>query len=360
MKRTSHQLGICAAAAGLAFLPTAGQAADWYLNGGVVFRGCMDLNITGSSYAETLGASGIGPLNAYADRTYDDGYVRKDSSQGGGIAPNTTWNWGYDNPGQHNAGAGTLSFQRNGVPYYSSLTGGGPGGGDNMLGTGLRLQAGLPLKTGTTWSFDFVFGFQGVWGANGKFRENAGLGNVTDTYNVAGIAPFPGAGHRGAYDGPFSATATPPYTVIPNLPSRSIAPVSGPSAANGSICFDVDQNLYQLSLGPQLGFKAGSRLQFVASPTMSLNILDVNARRSETFTFGGASQHWFDKSGQREIFLGFGLTGGANLDLGKGWSTGAFGGYEWVLEEVDFKVGPNTVTVDPSGWVAGLQFGKNF
>jgi hypothetical protein len=71
-------------------------------------------------------------------------------------------------------------------------------------------------------------------------------------------------------------------------------------------------------------------------------------------------RQWSDHAGDRQVYLGFGLTGGANLDLGKGWFTGVFGGYEWVMENVDLAIGPNRVSVDASGWTAGLAFGRSF
>jgi hypothetical protein len=70
---------------------------------GPVLRGGMNVKVGGSSYAQTLPGihavanplgdpPGIGTPGLYADRTYDNGYVKKDSSEGGGIEPNTTWN----------------------------------------------------------------------------------------------------------------------------------------------------------------------------------------------------------------------------------------------------------------------------
>ena len=368
MKQRQYRLGLCALALAAGLLPLAAQGGDVWLSAGPVWRGGMDVKFSGSSYAQTLGLNtdvgvGIGAASAYADRTYDDGYVNKDSSLGGGIVPNTTWNWGYNTPGQYNAAAPqTLTFQKQGIPRYSSFTDGGAGGKDDMLGAGLRLQAGFPVKKGDKWSVDLVLGFQGIWGAEGKFRENAGLVDVIDTYDVSGIAPFPGAGHSGTYGGPFDPAATPPYTIIPNLPvSRAPpAPSAVAPAVQSRIAFDVDQSLYQLSVGPQIGLKAGKRLQFVTTPTISLIILDVDVQRSETFFYGGALSQWSDRAGQREVNLGLGITGGANLNLGKGWFTGVFGGFEWVMENMDFTVGPNRVSVDASGWTAGLAFGKSF
>ena len=119
-------------AANLTFPPSVGHAADWWVKGGPVIRGGMSVDVKGSSYSQTLGQhavasaledpSGIGTTGAYADRTYDNGYVGLSPSTGNpaAIDPNTTWNWGYDNASQYDAAGGQLSFSKQGVPGYTS------------------------------------------------------------------------------------------------------------------------------------------------------------------------------------------------------------------------------------------------
>jgi hypothetical protein len=48
------------------------------------------------------------------------------------------------------------------------------------------------------------------------------------------------------------------------------------------------------------------------------------------------------------------------LDLGKGFSAGVFGGYEYVPEKASVAVGPNTLSFGISGWVAGAVVGVRF
>lgn len=336
------------------------QKQGWFTIGPVL-RGGMKLKVTGSSYAQTLGLDGLGNPAAYGDRNYDDGYVMGDSSAGGGIEPDTTWNWGYNNAVQHDA-AGTLAFEKQGVPRYSALAGGGRGGEEDMLGAGLRLQAGVPLKSGQKWSVDLVFSFQGIW-ASDSYRESASYVTVRDAYDVSGISPFPVAGHRGTFDGPFDPAATPPYTVIPNLPAtRNELPFAAAAGAQSSISLEVDQGLYQFSLGTQIGVAVNDRLRLHLTPAISLNIVDVSVRRSETFMFGDGSgtQQWRDSADELVTRLGVSAVGGVDYELGKGWFAGVFGGYEWVPDKTKINIGPNTVSLDASGWVAGLTLGKQF
>lgn len=339
------------------------QSQAWFTLGPVI-RGGMKMRVSGSSYANQTGLDGLGNPRAYGNRNYDNGYVRTDSSEGGGIEPNTTWNWGYNEAstaGQYDAAAGTLAFQSQDVPYYTSFAS-GSSENEDLMGAGLQIQGGLPMVENGRWSLDLVVGFSAFWNLDSRHRINASMVNVADTYDVAGInsPAFANLGHRGTYNGPFDPVATPPYTTIPNLPSRALSPSAVVPATRSSISLDVDQNLYQLKLGPQLGLQAGQRLALVLSPAFSLTLADVDVKRSEVFAYRGTVTRWSDRADETKLTVGLGITAGANVDLGKGWFTGVFGGYEWVPDKTKINVGPNTVSLDASGWVAGLSIGKNF
>lgn len=367
MKITSCRIGFCALTLGLGWVPLGARAQDWWLGGGPVFRGAMratvDSRPTHAQMSGLLGATvpgpllppgGIGPVNGYADRSYDDGgYVKKDPGTGvSTIDPNTTWNWGFQ-PGasaSYDAAGRTLALQKTGNPADTTSANGTR---DDMLGVGLQLLAGLPLKQSGDWSWDLVFGFQGTWGAEAKLNQGVSQITVRDQYDVSGVAAasFPAIGFQGTYRGPFDTPPVIPSPVIPNQPAGRAF-----STALDSSTFKVDQSLYQFSVGPQLGWAASGHLKLNLRPTISANIVDVDVKRTETF-LGTA---WSDSGGQMNVFLGFGVTGGADWDLGKGYYAGVFGGYEWVLEKLTVPVGPNTVSVDASGFVAGAVIGKRF
>ena len=370
MKQLPNHIGLSAMVIGAGLLPLTSHAGDWWIMGGPALRGGMDVKITGSSYAQMQGLNtdagvGIGNANAYGDRTYDNGYVRGDSSLGGGIVPNTTWNWGYNNAGQYNAGAGTLAYQKSGIPRYSSLANGGGGLDNSMTGGGFQIMAGVPLKESGRWTVDLVFGFQGIW-SDAKLHENAGYVNINDTYDVSAIpsGSFPGAGHHGTYGGPFDPAATPPYTIIPNQPASRTATPAAPAlaGAQSGINFEINQGFYQLNLGPQVGWKISKKLKLDVRPTVSMNIVDANVDRSETFMLGDGSgaQTWKDSADKCDVLFGLGINGGIDWQLGKSWFIGVTGGYDWVMNKLNVQVGPNNVALDASGWTVGLNFGKNF
>ena len=68
----------------LSVLPAyAVQAADWWFQAGPVYRTGMAVRVSGSSYTQTQGLHAAPPVppadsETYADRTYDDGYVKLD------------------------------------------------------------------------------------------------------------------------------------------------------------------------------------------------------------------------------------------------------------------------------------------
>lgn len=252
------------------------SAQDWWIVGGPVLRGGMDVKITGSSYAQILGLNtdmgvGIGNLQNYANRIYDNGTVNLDPNTGNPNAvggPGQTWYWGYNNANgsQYTPGSTSLSFTKSGVPRYSNLDNGGSLGDNTMVGGGFQILAGLPIKDSGRWTVDLVLGFQGIW-SDHTYRENAGYVNITDTYTVSPYdlttgSPFPPA-YQGTYNGPFDTTGTQtqPPTTIPNLPTgRNYSPGSAPAGAQNSMSFEVQQGFYQLSLGPQVGWSIWRQL----------------------------------------------------------------------------------------------------
>ena len=375
------------ACTGALFYPWAGWSQGWWIEAGPVFRGGMKVSAQGTSYTQMLGLhdpnatgplsppGGIGSLNAYGDRTYDNGYVKQDPGTGNptSIDPNTTWNWGFNNGAQYNAGAQTLSFQKQGAPGFNTLANGSPGGDGNYWAGGFQIVGGIPLLQPDVWTFDLTVGFQGIWGGKQSFsfssyREDVRQMTVTDTYDVSGIGAgsFPAGGFHGTYLGPFDNPPVVPSPVIPNLPaSRSTATSAALSTSYNSIGFNVDQSLYQFSLGPKIGLE-NRGVSVYLRPTVSLNIVDANVQRTEVFiqnlAAGGSAVlgKWSDQAERQQIFFGLGAVGGANFDLGKGFYAGVFGGYEWVSESLKVTVGPNTLQLDASGWVAGLNVGKRF
>jgi len=353
-------------------------------------------------------------INSYANRDFDDGYVYMDAGTGNpaSIDPTVTWFWGYQDRDQLDTGADTLTFTRTTVSSKNRP----------FEGQGRRVVLDALKDTSATFDDDFGgFGAEIVWGfptdTEGNVRvdfcaglgviisENATVGGtsfheeirdetftasgqhrytdtITDTYvyDVSGVS-IPGAPHSGTYDGPFDTPPVIPSPTIPNRPSDVYRDASRDSNfdvasetiiastvwnAMNRITMDVDTDIYQAWLGSQLTFNGGESLSFNVTPRVSMNFVDVSVERSEQFSVtyadGGREvlNSWSDSGSESWFFFGAGVTAGANLELKNGIFAGIWGGYEWLSDKIDVEVGPNTVSVDASGYTAGVVLGRRF
>jgi len=364
-------------------------AQNWWLEAGPVVRGGMRVSVGGSSYAQQLGLhdpsaagpltapGGIGSLASYGDRSYSNGYVKLDPGTGNRTPPNdpnSTWNWGFDQAAQYNPAAQTLTFQKQGPAGYTALADGSTGVQDDLLSAGLQLRGGVELIKSATWSLHVVLGLQGIWGAKSRtsetpYREEVRQIIITDKYDTSGIgaANFPAGGFHGTYLGPFDNPPVIPSPILPNLPqSRSTAQSALLSTSQANVSFEIRPDLYQFSLGPQAGCQVSSSIKLSLRPSVSLNLVDAEVSRDEVFTqttAGGASTvmgRWSNHANSLNARFGLGVTAAADLDLGRGFYAGVFGGYEWMPDKVNLAVGPGTVSFDGSGYVAGAVIGKQF
>jgi hypothetical protein len=388
MRTLARGRHVCLTILGIGLCAPSIHAQTWWVSAGPVFRPGLQVSVGGLSYVQTLGLhdplasgplatpTGIGDPNAYADRVYDNGYVKRDPGTGypTTIDPNTTWNWGFSDPGQYNANTRALTFQKTGAAGYTVLNSGAVQASDDMLGAGLQLLGGVALKQAEKWSIDLCVGFQAIWSgtdmpATSAYRESVRQVRVTDIYDVSGIpaAKFPAQGFHGTYRGPFDTPPIIPSPVIPNLPSsRTSSAGTALATSYNSVGFDLDQNLFQIAVGPRLNWAAGRNISFNLRPTISLNVIGLDAQRREAFLQNAPGvgttvvRRWSDQATEYEVLLGLGIAAGVDLDLGKGFFAGVFGGYEWVADEATLSIGPNKVSLDANGFVAGAVIGKRF
>lgn len=210
---------------------------------------------------------------------------------------------------------------------------------------------------------------------------------ITDTYDTGGIG-MPPAGHRGTYLGPFDSPPVIPSPLIPNLPasreesegdwvpysSRTTgsAPESEVSRgaaswiAGNRVDFDVDMRLWDVWLGPRFTFSPAKHpVAFFLQPCLSVNAVDVSVDRAETFTAQYADgstaeiQRWTDRDDATKVRLGAGMAVGGRWELDNGLFALLQGGYDWV-DDVEVRSGPDRVSIDPSGYFAGLALGWRF
>jgi hypothetical protein len=98
---------------------------------------------------------------------------------------------------------------------------------------------------------------------------------------------------------------------------------------------------------------------------LGASFIQVSADRTEVFTetANGVTTtlgSWSDHESDSVVRFAAGITAGADVQLGRGFYAGVFGGYEWAVDDVRLSIGPNEVSVNGSGYVAGLVIGKRF
>lgn len=287
-------------------------------------------------------------ITQYGDRTFDDGFVWEDTWTEDPLVPadrvGTTWNWGYNDISQYDAGALTLTFHRtrsiNGsglttdIISYSQdrttrdlLRDRDLSGSDEIAQNAIQLTAQRRLKRWKRWDLELDLNL--AW-----FPETTtGAGDTPfemlvhqDTYRVTErqsstysyattIQETYVYGDRfGRLDPllpPLPVSAPPPYLgggmngpgpLIPNLPEGYTANTlafNSDETPQGSVRSEelvgsrswditdrvdmkVDLQRFRLAGGLALTHPLSKRLDISINPKLTLNIVDVDITRQET------------------------------------------------------------------------------
>ncbi len=367
--------------------PGVALAGDWWVQAGPTIRGGMKVSVSGTSRTQLedvhAAPSPPGAQTGYADRLYDDGYVKLDS---GTLDPNAvggaglTWNWAYDRPDQYDSAGRTLTFRRAYERVARTTRDTGLEGDNELEGLGLSFQFGRTLRRDDRWLFDLALGFHGFWDlrstiTGSSFQEEVGPLTVTDRFDVRGaVHPelgFPpprtaSGGYTGTYEGPAGEAPgwAGGYPVIPNVPVGGLAQMEVASIAANQVTFRLSQDLYEITLTPRISYRVSQNLTAYLVPKLGVAIAVTTAQRTETFSEMSAAgparvlRSWNDEAEETDALFTCGLAGGVELALGSGFHLGAFGGYDWVLNAQEFDLGPNQIKVDNSGWSVGLVLRK--
>ncbi len=353
------------------------RSGGWRVSGGFMHRslGGFDWTtgtqsvpalVTVGPGSNTAGIDAIGPANAFADRTYVDGYVFQDAgtAQQGG----DTWYWGYRNTSQVNNGL--ISFQGgNGNAATSTASDNYESGqwSKDLDGNApyVQLEWIQPYTDSLNIGFQGGFSYLNTGASRGlstftasKSRTDFGI-VYTDTYDLMG-SQAPEAPYAGGPDGP--------GILLTNIPLNRVATqtVSGGETATAfnSISTDLDLSLSTISLGPVMEYQSG-KFALQASAGLTINIADWDAEQNETLfvSRNGAAattqNSWTNRDDGTSVLPGFFLQAAVSRQLNEQWSLTAFGRYDWV-GEVDVHAGPSTGSADLSGWSLGGGIGFRF
>lgn len=378
---------------------------QFYFEAGPWYRGNMEISADGGSraasegvHASRAGRSGGTPAaldqvlqddgSAQTLRTFNDGYVGPSGwawAQTAGVSQY----WSYDDASQYDAGASTLSFTRSVTEALTSqrtLTQVTPGvagwsGSDRVGGTGIQGKLGYLFKNTETWQLGVQM--QAGWLAdiNSSFRNKSAYTERVDdfrwqttlnqeetwsyTYDTLGNPAFPAAPYTmsdpsGA--GPMIADRPNSMTRLTQTQSagESFASQSS-SVATSLVDMDVNATALVLGLGPRFQWQATKQLAVTLQPSVSLNLLDADISRRETFRQenGTFIQSWDDSKTEQDWLLGAGIQADVQWNITGGLYIMVGGGYDWV-EPCDLPAGPDTVTIDLSGYTVNAGIGLRF
>lgn len=218
-----------------------------------------------------VGGNDPGPAGVPGvDHFYDDGFVRVDET---GNANGLTSFWGYDNAGQYDAAADTLTF-RGSSGYATS----GASTGENAPYLGLDLAYGATItrwrRTFVSWELGFSFlpiEIKSSDSLPGIFRR------AVHQFDVGGITlPAP------PYSGDPSGIGPLISDVATALPDEVTT-----GTVSGSRSLEV--MLYNLRLGPHFHWDVGRRFGLEAGVGVALGVVNGRLAANETLMFPDGS-----------------------------------------------------------------------
>ncbi len=235
----------------------------------------MGLNITADfrklgNYTPPGGVgAGAGPATGgNTDRTYDDGYVKRDTRTN---ALGLTWNWGYDNASQV-PGNDTIQFHSvSSVGSASSKN----NEDDPQHGFEFLYQRRIrEIGKKGWWGLEAGVGFENL--TLEDHRPLAGkVSLLTDTYQLGGVIPPTPPPYRGDY-----TNAGP---LIGDDPTRTIQSTGGATILGRR---SVDADLITLRFGPFFEIPLSEKLSFFLSGGLALANVDCDFKFTETVNPG--------------------------------------------------------------------------
>jgi hypothetical protein len=310
---------------------------------------------------DSLTVPPVGDTGTYADREYNDGYVRQDA---GTSFDGTTWHWGYDNASQ--VQGDELVYQATGFQSIRSDATGAPNAGpaskDTLDGIAPHLQFDArspyhlgPFRIGFSAGFDFMKADQSLAFSNfsaSQTLENYRL-DYEDRYDLDGVIP-PLAPYAGSLGGP--------GPLIGNLPViRNITPVlisTDTGTFSNQVNSSIEIEAFSFTLGPTFSLRQGP-LEFAVSGGVIVNLYDWSARQGETLdatTALGTRRvaTWGESDSGTKIRPG--LFAQTELSYAVNEQVG-IGGFVRLDAAGEFRAqaGPTVYKIDPYGVTAGFQ-----
>ena len=340
-----------------------GGFGGWRLSGGLMHRSLDNVSFrTGSRVSQDMiprksssdlvdASSRFGGEDSFADREYDDGYVRQDA---GTALFGDTWYWGYDTREQIQGD--TLVFhgaagRQTSVDQRTRILDGRQSDQDDENG-GLYIKVAKEVLQRGAVSFHLFFSGSyvpfsvGTEGSTLDVRQQSvtyGV-EVVDTYDLMGVIPP---------DSPYSGNAAGPGPLLPNTPvNREIRQHEVSRSETryfNDIREELDISLTTLSLGLQCEWDA-DWIQLIVAAGPSLNMVRSDGERVEVLmrNSGGLNtteQRFNDSADDVDYQFGAFAQAGMRFPLSERFGLELCGQYE-ILDSVEGRLGPSSYKVD--------------
>jgi len=232
-------------------------------------------NYQGNGNAGSPGPATGGGQN----RTYQDGFVKVDSS---GDAGGQTWNWGYQNSSQ---------VTPNGIVMHSSsaTVGSSEDNGNPQHGFDLAFGHRLGTAPGGHWGLQGAFDFMTI-SVHDTSPRMGSANLINDVFSLGSSTPPP-APYAGSFNGP--------GVLLNDSPTRSLSTESILITGQRTL----DAQMYALRAGPYYEFALGKRWTGRVGGGVALALTESQYSYNETLTFGGGTSISSSGASSGAVFL---------------------------------------------------------
>jgi len=261
----------------------------------------MGLNIT-ADFKHLGGYTGTNPgrPNGTVNRNYDNGYNRVDitgNNHGPGFE-DTTWYWGYADPGSVRGDSIVLTSSSAPNAAFSKHN-----GDDPQHGFEFTYSRELYRNPKHDWRAGAEAGLGYTrMSINDTRKLTTVVTTISDTYVVPGGVVVPPSDYQGTFEGPGA--------IIDSDPERNFS-ISSSLTSSVTGKREMDANIFALRLGPYAEVPLGKGWSFMLGGGVYMAVGDITFRFNETVRISGFEPQSRSSSDSETEFLVGGYVGGS-------------------------------------------------
>ncbi len=332
----------------------------------------------GSNSSGTSGNAPADPSAGYAERQYADGFVRPDegTEDPDSMISGLTWDWGANNVGAQYSG-GKMEFHTGMTRWDESVSTSSrsfsSGGGGSGHESDQDILLGVEAMGGWTFFDDQMFdaavdaGFRFYGTGNLKTGSGYNYGTRVTTTKTRNeyrfVDSYDASGWTDVPSGSYTGTPGGPGRIIGATPTRR-EELMGSTSLQSSETYSyryrshtkLDYRIWDLRLGPTLGWKATDWLAIRGGIYGLLGLVDARLRTSTDMTGGKSSA----KSSSCDAV--FGMAAGLSAQINLTDNLFLMGGaeYDWWSDTVGLRAGGADARIELSDFTVSLAIGVEF